>query len=195
MNIELNIQDLRYIVDIHLAALSNDLLPQMGKKFLFHFYTYILQSSKESVYYHKENDRILGVCVVSNETRTLMIRVIKNLFIPFIKYSFINIITNRVFRKFVIKIIFSRSHFTPLSPDIVYIFTNSNHQGKGIGTGLIKRTEYELLRNDVHKYYVKTINKPNSAALRFYKNNNFKIEQEFMYAGTQYVYLSKTISV
>ena len=180
---------------MHSAALSKDLLPQMGKKFLYHFYVYILQSSKENLYYHKENDRIVGVCVVSSETNTLMLRVIKNLFITFIKYSFINLITNPIYRKYVINIVFSRSHFTHLNPEIVYIFTNSNHQGKGIGTGLITSVEYELLRNDVHKYYVKTINNSYSMALRFYKNNNFKIEHEFIYAGTQYLYLSKIINV
>lgn len=192
---DLNQKDLDDIVKIHLETLSEDLLPQLGEKFLIKFYKYINNSELEEIFFIKDQDNLLATCIISYHPNTLLRRVLKNTFIYFI-YSFaINILTNKKLFISVFKIFFNKTIFVSQSPEIVYIFTNPIFQGKGIGKNVIEKVENALRNKKINKYYVKTLNDKENKAINFYLKNGFKKIKRFNYAGNVYLYLEKCLDV
>ena len=192
---ELKQKDLESIVKIHLETLSEDLLPQLGEKFLIKFYEYINNSEFEEIFYSKDKDKLLATCIISYDPNTLLSRVLKKTLINFI-YSFtVNILTNKKLFISVFKIFFNKTNFISKSPEITYIFTDPKLKGKGIGKEIILKVENSLKDKNINTYYVKTINGKENKAISFYLKNGFEKFEKFNYAGNSYLYLKKCLNV
>jgi GNAT superfamily N-acetyltransferase len=187
--------EIKQIVSIHQKTLGEDLLPQLGESFLRGFYHYVNQSGYEKIFTIKDDNKILATCIISYKSNTLMNRVIKNLFFQLLSAVSTKIFTNKKLYKYILKIIISKSYFESLSPEISYIFTNPEFQGKGIGHKMLITVEENLLNKNIKEYYVKTINVSTNKAIQFYKKNGFEYFDDFEYAGNSYLYLKKSLNV
>lgn len=192
MNKNLTKKEILEIVDMHLQIFPSDLLPQLGKTFLINFYTYINNSKYEDIFIIKEK-KILAICIISFEIETLIQRVIKSYLLCFCFSFFLSTLKNKLFREYIFNIISHKSNFKSKNPEIVYLFTNPLFINNGLGTKLIKKIENKLIQYNISKYYSKTLSQNNNKTIEFYKKNNFKIENQFKYAGKSYLYLSKQI--
>jgi len=192
---KLSNNDIKKIVDIHMEVLSDDLLPQLGSKYLLSFYQYLNQSEKEIIFIKKEENIILGCCIVSLEPKTLLKRVIKFSFTNFIISLIIKFFLKQKLRKYVFNIVTKSNKTVSKYPEIAYIFINKNFQSNGIGKELIENARMYLLNKEYTKLYVKTIDNVENKAISFYRQNNFFNYTNFQYAGNKYLYLEKKLNV
>ena len=186
-------QDIEDIVEIHLSTLSNDLLPQLGSKYLFYFYKYLLSSDQEFIFINKINNKVIGICIVSIEPKTLLNRVLKNTFFFFFYSIFTRILYNKLLQTYILNMINSKNSFNHKKPEIVYILTKPEEQGKGIGKKLLHDAEKYLASLGFTELFVKTSDLDGNKAIDFYKKNHFVLERHFMYAKKKYIYFKRCL--
>lgn len=179
------------IVEIHFSTLREDILPLLGKKYLRLFYLFIIASEKESIYIEEENGQIIAFCVVTYEIEKILARVIKNTFFSFLWRLLIAIVNNQNIRNYILSIVFKPQSFVSKNPEIAFLCTHLDYQGKGVGSKLLEEVSNDIKAQGYTNLYVKTINKIENNAISFYRNNGFVTLADFEYAGIPYKYLIK----
>lgn len=170
--------DLENIAALHCSSLPEDILPMLGREYLKHFYFFLNGSRHERIFVVRNQDsRILAVCVLSLSPNNLSTRALASTFPQFFRSFFCRFLESAAFRNLSFAILGTalRGGAPNLCPEIVFIFTDSNERGRGLGSLLLKEAENYLKGEKINVFYVKTYYTSNGMTTNFYRKNNFQI--------------------
>ncbi len=184
--------DIRQIVDIHLAALPDDLLPKLGKSYLQNtFYAQIIQSDLAFILVNVENDTVNAFCVFAlngGALSSLLTKNKKKLLIPLLRGVLKNV---SLLPELAAHLKGFRTELTSAKqidfesiPELYLIAAEPLSQGRGIGSDLIGEGLKILFRNQ-SACLVKT---SSDKARKFYQKNGFEL-RGVEYRGKRTMYL------
>jgi GNAT superfamily N-acetyltransferase len=169
--------DIPDLVDIHMAALPNDLLPKIGKDFLRkYFYTVVLESNHAFTIVDAEGETVRSFIIFAYNSKALTGQVMHNKAI-LAKHFFLCLLRDfsligQIFahlRGFKAEIYSELDFKIKEIPELYLMATAPKHHSKGIGSRLISRG-LEIL-SEKHQYcMVKT---PSRRAKKFYMKHHF----------------------
>lgn len=171
--------DIDNISDIHIGALNNDFLPQLGKGFLRELYSGLLEDEETICLVHKSSINkkkveISGFVVGSTNTREMFSKVYSKkkikLFFAVIK----RLITkpSLIFKVIETMRYPKKMDCSKLEAELVIIAVNKDYQGQGIGRKLCHELNKWFRKKDIYEYKVTTYSDKN--ANKFYKKTGFK---------------------
>jgi len=195
MPTKLSDSELEEIAKIHINIFQDDLLPQLGIKYLMSFYKFISKSKKEKIFIIRNKKRIIGTCIISLEADTILFRTIKGTLFQFLKSCTTSFIKNNKFRKYLLNLFFLKNTAISHTPEIAYIFTDKLFQKKGVAKKLLDKVKVHLHKEGYSTCNVKTLNNSTNKAIDFYKINEFKRDTTFSYAGNDYLYMRVDLNV
>lgn len=183
---------LKELSNIHYSSFSDGILSSLGSKYLEAFYNFLDQSELEDIFIINKNKVIVGYCVISYNTGTILKRAITATFFDFFK-AFLLKLFNREFQKMVFSSVFKENSSEHKSPEIAYIAISKEYTGKGYGEEVLSEVCTCLKQNGHKSIYVKTIDSSENKAVNFYTKNKFFLLKKTKFSGKKYVYLKRNL--
>ncbi len=180
---------LHQVASIHAMVLPNDLLPNLGMRFLEKYYNSIVNSPYSEVMIAIDNSKVVGFINLSFAPELHMKWIMKKniiaLAFAIFRLSFFS--PNRVLEAL------SVSNIKPDVPidsaEISFIAVTPFQQKKGIGRQLVEEAHNILWQKKIQYIFTKTL-KSNNYIQKIYKKNwNAEIIQEVQIKEKEYVYL------
>ena len=185
-------RDLPAIVDIHMSALSNDLLPNLGRDFLKkEFYPTVLTSKHALTLVNVEDVIVNAFVTFADDSDALTTQIMRNK-VMLAKYVFLGLIKNITLIGEIISHIKGckteiRSRVDidlKKIPELYLMATAREHQAKGIGGQLISKG-LEVLSQESQACLAKT---SSNRAKGFYLEHHFE-EIGYEYRGKRKLYI------
>lgn len=179
-------KELHQIATLHIQSLPESSVTKLGYRFALSFYRYIQSSKKEWIEIVKKDSQIVGVGVISLNSRSLPLRLLFNtsLLIEWLKKNLHHFPKNRM-----------RSQGTvPSGPELILLYVDSQHRNTGLGARLLEQVEKRLLANGRSEYWVKTESKPDNLALLFYKKKDFYAKETLTINGINFEIFKKKLT-
>jgi ribosomal protein S18 acetylase RimI-like enzyme len=183
---------LKELSNIHYSSLNDGILSSLGSTYLEVFYDFINQSELEDIFTISKNKVIVGYCVISYNTKTILRRAIKATFFDFSK-AFLLKLFNIEFQKMVFSSLLKENSSEHESPEIAYIAISKEFTGNGYGEEMLSEVCTFLKQNEHKNIYVKTIDSLENRAVNFYKNNKFFLLNKTRFSGKNYAYLIRNL--
>lgn len=169
--------DVGVLARMHLMALPQSLVAVLGERYAGAFYRYLAHSRDEIILLERGGESgldILGACLVSACPETLHRRLA--LRTPLLLYGLLSL--TRLPLRSMVKQMFAGAASAPVrqpeGPEIILIFTRQAIRGQGLGTRLIGRTEAWLRSLGAERLLVKTQDRLDNQAIRFYEKLGFR---------------------
>jgi ribosomal protein S18 acetylase RimI-like enzyme len=150
------------------------------------YYRYLIKNSDLSIVSVDENNNsCLGFIIAGESVSNGIVQFVsKNrLYLFKIMSQNPSFFIEKIFSKFYTKIIPSKGSKAKFR--LLSISVQKDSQSKGIGKNMLNYFEKELLKSDIHCYGL-SVKKSNTKAIKFYINNDFRKEKEYM--GAMYYY-------
>jgi len=170
-----NYAEVKEVAKLHIHRIQLGFLSKIGENFLIEFYEAMVQSEYGICLIAKKDTKILGFIGGVIDLQTFYRNFIRK---RGIKISFI--LSNKLFKPQILYgILENIFHLRKLSKcsdlpkaELISVAVNSDYEGKGIGSLLLKAFLGELKRRNINsvKVHVGTDNKK---ALRYYKKHKF----------------------
>jgi len=188
--------ELAEVAKLHVNSLPNDLLPQLGIKYLNHFYSFINKSPHDGLLVGAIDGKIVGSVSYTLRSASFLKRSVINTLSSFSRHFVTRYFNSKKLRIASLNIILSllSTNKIDLSPELAFIFTDSKFRSMGIGSKLINNLEIVLRKKGLNKYFVKTINSKGNQAIDFYEKNKFTCIGEKSIGKTFYLIFEKTIN-
>lgn len=184
--------ELKELSNIHYTSFSDGILTLLGPKYLEVFYNFLDQSELEDILIFNKKKVIVGYCVISYDTKTILNRAIAATFLDFSKAFFLRLFNIKL-QKIVFSTLFKVNSSIHESPEIAYIAISEEFTGKGYGEEMLNEVCAFLKKNAHKNIYVKTMDSIENRAVNFYKKNKFFLLKKTTVSGKNYVYLKKNL--
>lgn len=202
---KLSPQDYNELAKLHILCLPESLVSFFGQKYIHQFYQYISKSPFEFLLTHKNQGKIIGVCVLSLSPQTLSRRlVLRTLFlvrIPFAIYNIILHLRSQLFIqcfcmfKFYLKRRKEKISIEKNSdPEVIHIFTDLKVRNQGLGTLMLEKCEAILIQKGFNRYIIKTWDDESKPAVKFYKQKGFVFRNRFWRHGLWMQTMEKSLT-
>ena len=188
-------RDLERVAELHVAAIDDSLPGLLGATFATRFYRFVAASRSEWLFVERLDESIESVCLLSFEPDSLYGRIFRSMLPWLVLPGLAAVATRPTFRTFLrcyVAELFTGGHAQP-APEITYVFTSADSQGRGLGRRLIERIEAWLIGRGVAVYHVKTIDNPENRALSFYDRAGFSRLGTLQERGRAFVAFRKTL--
>lgn len=188
--------DISRLAALHHRCLPDDILPMLGEDYLTSFYCAIASSPCEMIYVRRNAQQtIIGACIITLESSTIMRRMITQTIVPFLLASLKKYAFSREFRRCVAGVIkYSlRRYSDRYDPQITYIYVDPASRRSSVGQSLIRDAADNLLSRGYSRLYVKTLHNTDITALSFYQRHGFCVEHVLDFAGRRYAIMCKQL--
>lgn len=193
--VEKNNKLLNEVINIHCDSLPNDILPKIGKDFLFFcIYNTAIQTDHTQLIITKDNGKVTGFVLVSKDSSKYYKDVIiKNIFHN-IYYGCRLLYKRTISIPELLQIIKSltKNQKPEIKGEIVIIAVEKKYQGQGIGKMLVQESVQYLKSNKVKKIKIKTIAN-NTNWINMFIRMGWHISNRFKLLGNEYVLISSEI--
>lgn len=184
---QLSQTDLDQIVKLHQTELKESFINNFGSGFLAVVYKTIISDNQNIFLTIKDNTKVVGFLVATVDGDKFNQKIINN---NFLKLS-CQIIKSSLFKPLIlIKLInwfLTKNIKNKLAPELQFIAIDHTHQGKGLGTMLIKQLNNEFKKRGINKYRVGT-KALNVLSNNFYKKLDFKYTHQEQFFGDIFNY-------
>jgi ribosomal protein S18 acetylase RimI-like enzyme len=181
-------RDIRQLARMHVEALPDSLVSQVGERYARAFYRYAVASPHEVILTARAGGSLSGACMMSlapdTLSRRLLVRTPLALFAPF------------AIRRLPLRALLlgsAASEVQPPGPEILLIFTVPEVRSRGLGAQLLARCEALLVARGVDRLLVKTRDDPANRALAFYERARFHRIASRTVHGKRLAVLEKTL--
>jgi len=159
--------DIPIVVDIHSQSLSEDYLPQLGKKVMHGYYKTFMK--KNPIILFEEKERIIGFVALSIYPISL-----KSIFLRYCKIIIMKLLLQPdLWCQTLWLALYSKRHDHDY-PEVSFIAIDKEHRRAGIGSQLITWVCNFLSKKEIEYLQVKTESN-NTPANNFYKKNVFNV--------------------
>lgn len=160
------------LAQLHSETLPNSLPAQLGLRYLERFYQSVENGRDEIILSNIHQDELLGGLLLSFAPETLTRRIILKTLTTFVPAFMRQFLTNANFRRQFIVVLLHGSHEP--APEVVYLFVKPNHQGEGIGRGLIQAATAVAKARNCQSIFVKSLADNSDGAQQFYRSLGFQ---------------------
>jgi GNAT superfamily N-acetyltransferase len=191
-------KDVERLSDLHRRVLPGSVLAKLGLRVLRYYYRWVEGSSRERLFLVRDHAGIQAAAVLSFDPETVLKRFLLQNPTALFPGLLVSAMTSRAARAQLIGCArdLIRGGGSPIgSPEILQIFTATDHRSDGLGTELIGRIEAELLQGDTTEYYAKTLLHGNDGAIEFYRRRGFQSIAQHTFLGERYLCLKKVVEV
>lgn len=188
--------DLERLGELHVACIDDSLPAQLGARFVGRMYGFLARSPSEDVLVERVDGRVESAIVLSDSPEDLQVRVALGTWRHFIPAAVVALLTRLAFWRFALGAVRDALSSDPgehHAPEITFVFTNPQLQGKRLGKCLIERADARMRARGIATYFVKTIDDPENRAIAFYEREGFTrigVREE---AGRRFVEFHKTL--
>jgi len=188
--------DIEQICFLHSISLPDSIITLLGKTIIKRYYNYVINVDKEILFFIKENEKVLGSCLISIKPETLMKRFLLRHWDITSIFVMKALISSSTKRKRILNFLLKKSN-KPSEingmPEIVQIYTNPAIKNQKVGTRLLIQAEEFLVNRKIEKYFLKTFSSDDNQALHFYNRRNFKKIAEIELGKRKYIYFIKDL--
>lgn len=194
-------EDLKYLQICHKNAFPDSLGAKLGAKFRSKMLEWYVVNERGVLFHIRENDNIIGYCggvitkksglggAASNITQyafnVFLLSFLKRPWLIFHKESIkkISLIKKNILIKLGFKKINDKLDIKNFNPfwGLVVIGVDKRHQGKGVGSLLLKHFEILAIEDKVSMISL-TVLSENVQAIKAYKKNNWKIVEQYEFS-------------
>lgn len=191
-------EDIRKVVEVHIAAFPGFFLTMLGKHFLHELYTAFLSRETGILRVaYDSNGVVLGFAAGTNKPNYFYSKLRKDKWFKFLIRALPSLIKNPalVVCKLYHALFYKGDTPTDLENSALLssIAVSPEHGGKSIGKLLLRDYEEQIRNSGVPSLYLTTDKLGNEAVVGFYKRCNYEIESEFTQAsGRNMLRLIKT---
>lgn len=194
---ELALGDSERIIHLHRESLGRSLIALLGDVILWRYYKFVLASRVDHLFTAKRHGEIVGVAVVSEESRSIIKRFWFANPAVFGVFVAIGFFRHGQVRQSVLGTMFGREQsaaIDPKMPELIQIFTGSSLRNQKIGTSLLEGVEKFLRQSRYKEYFIKTELSRQNEAKFFYRNRLFREHSVSSFFGKEFVFMVKAIS-
>ncbi len=173
----LDAEDLGRLAALHVVCIDDSLPALLGPRFAARLYAFLDRSECEHVLCERVDDRVESAVVVSESPGDLQGRIARATLPHLLAAAGVALLTRWAFWRFLFGTlgdVLRRGAEPEKAPEITYVFTNPQLQGKQLGKRLIQRVDELLRSRDIDGYYVKTLDDPANRAIAFYEREGFE---------------------
>ena len=193
---ELDGGDLVRLGALHVECIDDSLPALLGPRFAARLYAYLIRSQSEHVLCERVDGAIESAVVVSEAPGSLQARIARATLRHLLPAALAALFTSVAFWRFLAGTFghAAREQVEPgRAPEITYVFTNPQLQGRQLGKRLIERVDALLRSKGVDVYYVKTLDEPGNRAIAFYEREGFERIGTREEAGRRFVEFHKRL--
>ena len=193
---ELAAGDLARLGALHVECIDDSLPALLGPRFAARLYAYLTRSQFEHVLWERVDGAIESAVVVSEAPGSLQARIARETLLHLLPAAIAALCTSTAFWRFLAGTLVHalRQQAEPgNAPEITYVFTNPQLQGRKLGKRLIERVDALLRSKGVDVYYVKTLDEPGNRAIAFYEREGFERIGTRDEAGRRFVEFRKRL--
>jgi GNAT superfamily N-acetyltransferase len=193
---DLDAADLARLGALHVECIDDSLPALLGARFAARLYAFLERSSSEHVLCERVDGRVESAVVVSESPGDLQGRIARATLPHLLAAGAVALLTRWAFWQFVAGAIGDAARGSAehdKAPEITYVFTNPQLQGKRLGKQLIARVDELLRSRGIDVYYVKTLDDPANRAIAFYEREGFERIGTREDAGRRFVEFHKRL--
>lgn len=155
------------VADIHLAALPNDVLPNLGRNFLLSYYKSIIDDKSQKLFGAVLNESLVGFCLISSGNARLG----KLIFNAKGILALLRLLITRplIFYSAMLQAL-KKNKIDENTAELSFIAVLPHFQGNNIGTDLLNHANKWCSDSDISFLQTKTANK----ALRMFYIKNYQ---------------------
>ena len=167
----LSASDCVRLATLHVAALPDSIVSELGAGYAARFYRYLERSEHEQVFIlRNEQGQIRSGCVLSLRPNTLRRRLLWHTLL--LLYAGPWLLRRR--RRRTAAPGAPPANALPAGlPELILIFTAPEARSRGSGTVLLAECEAFLAARHIPEYVARTVDEPGNRALEFYARNGF----------------------
>ncbi|CAK0779804.1 hypothetical protein CCP2SC5_970005 [Azospirillaceae bacterium] len=171
----------------HSDCLPDDILPMLGRGYLFHFHRFLAGSNQEMVYVAMDGQNPVAHLSITMDTGSLMRRVaVKTL--PFLLFfAGVGFFGSASFRK-ICKKVLQDAPPKVYNPQVVVIFSDNQYRGFGIAKKLLDHAMKDASLSDLYTKVAVS----NVAARNFYRSSGFYEVDRCFYCEKDYLLLRRS---
>ncbi|MBN2835140.1 MAG: GNAT family N-acetyltransferase [Candidatus Delongbacteria bacterium] len=175
------IYDAAYVADLHREGIPTGFLSSLSPKLLASLYGVIIEEGLSFV--AVEDDKVIGFVSGSADSKALYKKIVKKNFFRLIPLFFKKIFSYSFFKRSLESFLIpfktgkDEKKEKEILPELLSIVISKNIQAKGIGSGLVKCLEEELMKRDIGSYKVLAGDNLISAN-KFYLKNDFTLYEK-----------------
>lgn len=179
--------DFERLASLQCATLPSSLISKLGVDYVRSFYRYALKSSHEIVLAARDDAGIIAAgCVVSLDIATLQRRLLTGTPLLLAALPRAPTLLPQLLRG-------SSGAIPADAPELLLLFTDTGHRGKGLAGNLVDQAEITLKTRGISRYMVRTFDDAADPALRFYLGKGFVEAGCFTTNGSAFQLLEKRL--
>jgi ribosomal protein S18 acetylase RimI-like enzyme len=193
---QLNDADFNRIAALHSSNLNDSLISALGPGIVRAYYKFILGSSDNNLFVEREDNSVVGACVLSHAPYKIMSKFIRSHFLAIAVNTAIRFVLSGKSRARIINFLASKDVLPDIAgnpPELVQIFIDTNYRNRKIGSKLLVKVEQYLKQKNIPAYYLKTLDDKDNQALHFYNNRGFKTIGSGSVGNRPYIFFLKFV--
>jgi GNAT superfamily N-acetyltransferase len=195
-NEKLSREDRARLAQLHGQVLSTAMFSRLGSGLLMHYYRFLEQSSKETVFVLRNSGIVAAAAVLSSEGLTLLRRFLWRHPFSFAAAVLVAMLTDGTFRRLFRAYIgeqFQGAEPEEGYPEVLQIYTDPRLRSRGMGAKLMQWAEQSVAASGHEILTVRTLAHDNEPALRFYRRLGYHTLRNSVFCGDTYVCMKKAV--
>jgi GNAT superfamily N-acetyltransferase len=177
--------DVQRLAELQRLVLPDSAISMLGSRYTRSFYRYVEWSPLEMVFVEREDGLIISACVVSMNIGSLGRRLLLHTSLLF---------EAALRPRWLVSALRARRHAGRLvGAELLLLFTDASHRGRGCATRLVSRAEAEIGDRGFKEYAVRTFDAPDDPALKYYLKRGFKPSGTFAGHANSFRLLKKRL--
>jgi ribosomal protein S18 acetylase RimI-like enzyme len=165
--------EIEQIVKLHQKILNESVLNKFGYSFLFIIYKSIPENPQNIVLVLRDKKKIVGFTVATLDSSNFYKKIVNNNFLLLSLAIIKTIILNPLLLYQVMSWILNKSSSKKYPAELQFIALDSNYQGKGLGTKMVKEL-VKLFKSSNINYFKVGTKKNNLLSNKFYRKLGYK---------------------
>jgi GNAT superfamily N-acetyltransferase len=159
--------DVRRLAELQRLVLPDSAISMLGLRYTRSFYRYVEWSPLEMAFVERaENGLVISACVVSMDIGSLSRRLLLHTSLLF---------EAALRPRWLVSALRGRRDAARLvGAELLLLFTDASHRGRGCATRLVSRAEVAIVDRGFKEYAVRTFDTPDDPALKYYLRRGFK---------------------
>ena len=180
--------------DLHCDSLPGSIISMLGPAYALAFYRFAASSDTHSVFVARDGKgQIIGGAVLSLDPTSLSMRLLFQTPLLLHLMRRPSLALQTTWDALCEKLWPNNDKQTYRIPEVVAIFTETNHRNHGVGKELIQEIEAYLVARGIYRYMVRTRGNFENRAINFYEREGFQYIDRYYAHGTWFQLLAKDI--
>jgi len=186
--------ELARLAALHAACLPRSILSELGHATLARYYAFARAAGDETIVVGRIDGEVQAALVVSRAPGTLLRRFASQAPASLAVALARRLVASGELRRRCWSRLRERPGPDLDLPEVVQIFTDPGHRGRGIGSQLLRSCEDILRRACLPAYCIHTHADGNEAGIRFYRREGFTVIGEARSFGDRFVVMKKGLA-